>query len=87
VANIKKPAAAIINAAGQLDPDWERAFQQAFDAISGPLPLRSFTLSTLPDASKYTQHVVHVSDASGGAVPAYSDGTDWRRFSDDTVVS
>ena len=31
--------------------------------------------------------MIYVSDESGGAVPAFSDGSDWRRVSDRAVIS
>lgn len=31
--------------------------------------------------------LVYVTDEAGGAVPAFSDGSDWRRLTDRTVVS
>lgn len=53
--------------------------------------LRPFAVADLPDAANYynTRGVgfVFVTDETGGAIPAYSDGTDWRRVTDGTVVS
>lgn len=31
--------------------------------------------------------IIYVSDESGGAVPAFNDGTNWRRITDRTIVS
>lgn len=88
MASIQKPISRkIVDDTGQLDPEWDRQLGRALEAISGPLPLRSYTLATLPDAGKYTEHVIYVSDATGGPVPVYSNGTNWLRFSDDTTVS
>lgn len=47
--------------------------------------LQAFTVSTLPAASTAAQ-LVYVADASGGAVPAFSDGANWRRVTDRSVV-
>jgi len=51
------------------------------------LLLKSYTVSGLPSASLWEGGIVYVSDESGGAVPAFSDGTDWRRSTDRAVVS
>ena len=52
-----------------------------------PFPLKSFTVSGLPSAATYKNHAVMVSDEATGNVPAYSDGTNWRRFSDNAMVT
>lgn len=52
-----------------------------------PVKLQTYTVATVPTASSYTQSMIWVSDETGGAVPAYSDGTNWRRVSDGSVVS
>lgn len=48
--------------------------------------LPSFEVADLPSAAPAGQ-MIYVSDETGGAVVAYSDGTDWRRVTDRTVVS
>jgi hypothetical protein len=48
--------------------------------------LRSYTVSTLPSASP-AGRMIYVSNESGGAVPAFSDGTNWRRVTDRNIVS
>lgn len=55
--------------------------------MTQPLGLASFTISGLPSASDWEGAIVYLSDESGGAVPAFSDGTDWRRVTDRAVVS
>lgn len=40
----------------------------------------------LPPASQPGQ-LIHVSDETGGAVVAFSDGTNWRRMTDRSVVA
>jgi hypothetical protein len=55
-------------------------------ASSGPVTLASYTVSGLPSASPAAQFV-YVTDEVGGAVPAFSDGTDWRRVTDRNVVT
>lgn len=55
--------------------------------IANNLTLPTFTVGTLPAASGNTRRMVYVSNEAGGAVPAFSDGTNWRRFTDRAVVS
>lgn len=67
-----------------------QAFQRHADAVNsiydGPT-LPSYTVGTLPSASGWARRMVYVSDEAGGAVPAFSDGTNWRRVTDRAVVS
>ncbi len=49
--------------------------------------LDSYTVLTVPDATAYTGGMIFVSDETGGAVPAFSDGTDWRRVTDRAIVT
>ncbi|MEO0385036.1 MAG: hypothetical protein AAF234_15935 [Pseudomonadota bacterium] len=47
-----------------------------------------FTVATLPSADAYGKGVqVFVSDETGGAVTAFTDGTNWRRVTDRVIVS
>lgn len=54
--------------------------------ISGAAVVASVTVATLPSASD-AGAMIFVSDESGGAVMAFSDGTNWRRMTDRAVVS
>ena len=51
----------------------------------GPI-LPSYTVSTLPPALPAGGNVF-VTDETGGAVPAFSDGINWRRYTDRAIVS
>lgn len=53
----------------------------------GPQPLTSYTVALLPDATRTPNYQIYVSNEAGGAVPAFSDGTNWRRVTDRAVVS
>ena len=55
--------------------------------IDAPLPLDMYTVGTLPSAAGNQGAIIYVTDETGGAVPAFSDGTDWRRVTDRAVVS
>jgi len=48
------------------------------------LPL--YTISTLPSPLQAGQ-LLFVTDETGGSVPAFSDGTNWRRMTDRQIVS
>jgi len=50
------------------------------------LVLPTYTVSTLPSSSTPAQ-MIFVSNESGGPVPAFSDGTNWRRVTDRAIVS
>jgi hypothetical protein len=57
-------------------------------SASGVPKLPGFTVSGLPSAvTAGAGAIVHVSDESGGAVLAFSDGADWRRVTDRAVIS
>lgn len=48
----------------------------------------SYTVATLPTVPDVTEpSLIFVSDETGGAVPAFSDGTNWLRVTDRTIVS
>jgi hypothetical protein len=65
----------------QVDSDGRTAF-------SGSIKPASYTVAGLPSASDAgAGAMVFVTDENGGAVPAFSDGSDWRRVTDRAVVS
>lgn len=47
--------------------------------------LKSYFKASLPVAT--TGVLIYVSDATGGAVPAFSDGSIWRRVTDRTQIN
>jgi len=56
--------------------------------FSAAIILKSFTVGTLPSASAAGAGAqVYVSNETGGAVPAFSDGTNWRRYTDRAIVT
>ncbi len=55
--------------------------------VAGPVRVGSYTVATLPAAIAGAGQIVFVSDETGGAVLAFSDGTDWRRVTDRAVVA
>lgn len=55
-------------------------------AFTGAVGLPSYTVATLPSASP-AGRMIYVTDESGGAIPAFSDGTDFRRVTDRAIVT
>ena len=48
--------------------------------------LSSYTVAGLPTVPA-NPGMIFVSDETGGPTPAFSDGTNWRRFRDSVIVS
>ena len=48
---------------------------------------KTYTVATVPAAATYPRAIIYVSNETGGATLAFSDGTDWRRVQDRAVVS
>jgi hypothetical protein len=48
--------------------------------------IEEYTVTTLPDPSQKTT-IIYVRNEAGGAVPAFNDGTNWRRVTDRAIVS
>jgi hypothetical protein len=56
--------------------------------VDGPARVGQYTVAALPSASTAgAGTVAYVSNETGGAVLAFSDGTNWRRVTDRAVVS
>jgi hypothetical protein len=56
-------------------------------SFSGAVKLASFTVATVPSAIANSAGLIHVSNESGGATPAFSDGVNWRRVHDRAIIS
>jgi hypothetical protein len=54
---------------------------------SGFIKPESYTVATLPSVSTYAGSMIYVSNETGGATIAFSDGTNWRRVQDRNIVS
>lgn len=70
-------------------------YQEFFDDLEQQLndnllnfrvQLISYAVADVPTASP-AGGLIYVSDEAGGAVPAFSDGINWRRVTDRTIVS
>ena len=56
-------------------------------AMNSPITLASFAVADVPAAASYTAAQIYVSNEIGGAIPAFSDGTNWRRVTDRAIIS
>ena len=80
----------IADAAALVKPSWYRLLKGIVDQSNGrrgPQRLKSYTVADLPSAADNAEAMVFVKNESGGAVPAFSDGSNWRRVTDRAVVS
>ena len=56
--------------------------------VDGPVRSKSYTVITVPSASTSgAGSMIYVTDETGGATPAWSDGTNWRRASDRATIA
>ena len=69
------------------DDSADAAITAAAGVFSGPVTLPSYTVATVPSPGTFPRAQIYVSDESGGATPAFSDGTNWRRYADRAIVS
>jgi hypothetical protein len=47
----------------------------------------TYTVATVPSAAANPRGIIYVSNETGGATLAFSDGTNWRRVQDRNVIS
>lgn len=90
---VSKPdrRAVLVNEAGQSTNDLQIYLDDLTTLLNNNLlglqvQFTSYTVATLPVATT-TGGMIFVTDETGGAVPAFSDGTNWRRVTDRVVVS
>ncbi len=57
------------------------------DAMTGPIVVQTYTVATVPTVASWPRGIIYVSDETGGATLAFSDGTNWRRVQDRAIVS
>ncbi len=57
------------------------------ERMVAPFKAPTYTVATLPTASSNSSTVIFVTDESGGATIAFSDGVNWRRAQDRVIVS
>jgi hypothetical protein len=52
-----------------------------------PIVTATYTVGTVPSAVTYARGLIYVPNELGGAVIAFSDGTNWRRVTDRAIIS
>ena len=80
---------AVADQGGFIRAAWFRWVSQVSDILGGrrPLQLQSKTVVGVPPAADWPGCMIYVSNEVGGAVPAFSDGTNWRRTTDRAIIS
>jgi hypothetical protein len=73
-------------------PAWVRdlvqAIQREFRGIPDqPVRLKPYLKTELPSAAEYAGALIYVSNATGGAAVAYSNGTNWLRCDTSVTIS
>lgn len=68
---------------------FDEVFQKLNERLLGnQIQLEVYTVTTLPAVPDVSiMGLIGVSNETGGAVPAFSDGTSWRRVTDRAIVS
>lgn len=54
---------------------------------TAPVRLNSYLKTAMPVAATYPAGMIYVTNDIGGATPAFSDGTNWRRVADRNIIS
>lgn len=67
-------------------PNWREMDTQIDRAIEAAKEFRTATVATLPDPATFVG-LLRVTDEVGGDTLAWSDGTNFRRMTDNAVVS
>ncbi len=64
------------------------ATNNAIIDFQSPARLKSYIVSGVPSAATVgAGAMIYISNESGGAVPAFSDGANWRRVTDRNIIS
>jgi hypothetical protein len=83
----KKP----LEADGRFKLEWDTFFSSLLNAVNavsqgGLVAPKSYTVATLPSVADNVGRMIYVSDAAGGGIPAFSDGTNWLRVDTRAIV-
>lgn len=69
-------------------PPWLKEYTRSAERqIDASRTLAAYTVATVPGAAANPYLMIFVTDEAGGAVPAFSDGANWRRVTDRAVIS
>jgi hypothetical protein len=63
------------------------SLKSARSRITVTPPSKVYLVAALPSAPANTGAIIYVSDETGGATIAFSDGANWRRVQDRSVVA
>lgn len=91
--NYSPPPYNIKNLMSRVWLDWFNLTHQRLG--EGPLLIQGYAVASLPTASEHASvsasdpfsSLIFVYNEAGGATLAFSDGTNWRRVQDRTIVS
>lgn len=84
---LSRASAGVLLLEGETVPTVSRAQTWTLaQTFAVPPVIPSYTVAGVPSASPAAQ-VAYISNESGGAVLAFSDGTNWRRVTDRAVIS
>lgn len=77
------------DAVGAPTPNFNEAIALAAVRALSRLPvlLPQYAKTALPSAADNVGAMIYVTNDAGGAVPAFSDGVNWRRVTDRNVIS
>lgn len=84
----KKP----LEADDRLKLEWDAFFSLLVAAVNAVsqnalVSPKAYTVATVPDPIENAGRMIYVSDAATGSIPAFSDGTDWRRVDTRAIIS
>ncbi len=87
MADLAKPAGGrVVGPDGSFTFDWQTFFDRlAKDSLL--CLLQPYAKAKLPTSDIPPGAMIYVTDEAGGAVPAFWDGSSWRRCTDRAVVS
>lgn len=84
-ANLDGAAGSAVYISGNLTYDATANVAVSRQSITFQPP--SFTVAGVPAAATYARGLIYVSNETGGATIAFSDGTNWRRVQDRAIIS
>jgi len=82
---LPQPGEPLVNPERRITALWFSKLRDIVSLINNPVD-PSYTLGTLPTSAQLGARA-YVTNATGGAVPAFWDGTNWRRVTDRTIVN
>lgn len=82
---LPQPNEPLVYADRRIGPVWLSRLRDLVDLVNRPVD-PSYTVATLPTDAMVGARAF-VTDETGGAVPAFFDGTNWRRVTDRAIVS